>query len=361
MKERSIINGDMEDTEGLDLDSVSAMVDNVENEDYLAKTATPDTTIITEEMMDEELGRIQTMNYIEIHSFRKDLVQQMKDIAEVKAVAEQFVELEEKTKAENSDNEADPLTSRLQLENLSDKASIKADGSPDIHKFLDGYEESRMRMEQTLQKVDERIREFDTIEKTASFMNDCMVSIAKRRIEQLENNTAIVLDNKKKLIYYYKNMEKIYSERDNVDFILQQIDKKKNLMIKFINRANRSYKNNTQSPYTSVSIAATRAFSNIFNVNQMQSFDGYLASLFNPEKDPSDTSTWLVQYALYLIYSDEKLRKYGEHKWIEALILNVLNILDGSYDLENGIEYFDKQLLKIRDAVMKGLPSLKVK
>ena len=59
-----------------------------------------------------------------------------------------------------------------------------------------------------------------------------------------------------------------------------------------------------------------------------------------------------MQYALYLIYKNEKeFKVLGKHKYIENIIMNVLDICVGLYDLEGGKEYFNEKLCEIRDGV----------
>jgi len=355
MNETGMINTNVEEKRGLNIESVPDMADNMESDAYLAKAAKdPDDSVITEEMLEQEVDRINSMNYIEVMTFKKDLQKQIDDVAQVKAVAEQFMELQKKVNEEEEASAGD----QINLENMKDDIGLNA---KEIQKFLDGYAANRRTIQEDMERVDARLMEFENVDKTAKFMNECMLEIADKRIKQLEDDTMIALARKKDALTYYQNMRKIYSNRDSVDFVISQIVKKKDLIIRFIRRTNKEIRYNQQLPFNSVSTSATKAFINVFSVKQMTAFDGYLSNLFNPEKNKSDTSTWLVQYALYLVYSDKKLRKYGEHKWIEMLILNVLNIIDDSYDLDNGIEYFDEQLLKVRDTVMEGLPELKVK
>jgi hypothetical protein len=90
----------------------------------------------------------------------------------------------------------------------------------------------------------------------------------------------------------------------------------------------------------------------------MRDFEAYLKKVFNVEEDEADNSVFIVQYVLYLIYVDRKARTRGLHKWIEMIIMNVIDINADNYDLPNGVDYFNEQLLKIRDAVMAITPKI---
>ena len=81
----------------------------------------------------------------------------------------------------------------------------------------------------------------------------------------------------------------------------------------------------------------------------MASFEEYLINLFQSEDE-----SFYFQYILYLIYKKEKeTGKFGKHKWIELLIMNVCDIQVGLYDLPGGKEEYDKKLIALRDAMFK--------
>ena len=53
-----------------------------------------------------------------------------------------------------------------------------------------------------------------------------------------------------------------------------------------------------------------------------------------------------------MMHSKEKqFGKYGNHKWVEVIIMNVIDILSDKYDLESGKEHYNEELLRLREAI----------
>lgn len=358
-----------ENIPGINMESIPEMAETIKSENdilnEISENSEPidsednNSIMITQEMMDEELEKIKDCNFLELIQIKKELKNKKKYMENAKETVQELL----KTKESLSDS----LNQMDKTKSLGDKLAIAdaeskigMDNDDDIQSFLDNYDISIKRLDDTIEIVSSKISEYQDIPKTTTYMNKVMVEIIDKRIKSLDEkadtlSTPIYNSLKK----YYLNIKDIYQERDNVDWIIEKI-KSNNYMLKsFINRINKERKQNKNLSIVGAQKQATKAFCKMFSIEQMRAFDKYLKDLYNPENSDKDISVFMTQYILYVIYDQPKTKKFGNHKRIEMLIMNVIDIISNNYDLPNGIEYFNNQLLKIKDAVMEDIPQIK--
>ena len=360
---------------GLDMESIPAMAESLGSEedilDEISENSEPIETeednriMITQEMMDEELAKMESLNFLELMAMEKDLKSRKNSMENAKVTVEQLLNTKaelRKTLAEK--NEKESLGDKLAIADAEAKAGIESDeNEEDIKTFLDNYDISIGRLDETIEKVQAKIKEFDDIPKTTTYMNKAMTEIVDKRIKEIEDfekeNEGMLNTRYKNLKKYYYNIKDLYQNRDNVDRIIDRINANKSMLKAFVNRINRETKQNKDNSTVGAQISATKAFCQMFSIEQMQAFDKYLKSVFNPDDSDKDVSVFMTQYMLYIVYTHPKAKKLGDHKRVEMLIMNVLDIINGTYDLPNGIDYFNEQLLKIKTAVLKDMPKVR--
>lgn len=344
---------------GLNMESIPDLKENMESDVNVEAPETessdsrPD-VMITEEMVSEELKRIESMNFIELNQFKIEAENQKKYLADAKEAVNQMLKAKEQVEmmGQAAENE---LGAKIAEADAEQKVDLPEE---DITSFLENYDISIERIDKTIETADAKIKEFDDIKKTATFMNTAMLEITEKRLKEIDEIEATTGKNLKDRRRYFNEQKKIFSERDSVEFILSKIPEKKIFLRRWLDSLKKERLKNQKNSQIIASTQkhVTQAFCSVFSVQQMLAFEDYLKKTLS--KDENDTSVFLMQYMMYIIYSDEKVRVRGQGKWIETLIMNVLDILNDIYDLPNGVEYFNDQLKKVRDEVVKGLPKI---
>lgn len=347
---------------GLNMESVPDLKENMENDVAesesveVTKEECPD-VMITNEMVKEEIERIGSMNFIELQQFKLQAENQKQYLADAKEAVTQMLKAKEQVELLEKEGKND-LGAKLVEADAETKVGLPED---DINSFLENYDISIDRIDQAIEAVEARIKEFDEIKKTSTFMNQAMLEIAEKKlteIDELEKSGRTDLKNQKR---YFNEQKKIFSDRDSVEFILSKIPENKIFVRRWLDSIKKEKLKNQKNSQiiASTQKQVTKTFCSIFSVQQMLAFENYLKKVLVGD-DGDDTSVFLTQYMMYIIYTNDKVRKRGQGKWIETLIMNVLDILNDTYDLPNGIDYFNNQLKKVRDEVMKGLPKMKI-
>ena len=305
---------------------------------------------ISEKEMMESMNLIDSMNFVEVSRYKLDLEHTKEEFESAKALAESLIEsrkqMEEAQEAlegndgakASMDKYSNDLNSRIEEANAEVETGIS-----DMKKYLENYPETMRRLNQIIEHAEEKIKEFDEVQKTTSYMTNCMVDILKKKLGELEN---LNVGNPKTLKIYYKETIRIFENRTDISYLLEKIPDTK-IQVRRLKQALK--KDRTESTLKNTQKHVCEVLGSTFNPKQMLSFEEYLINLFN-----NDTDAFYFQYILYLIYKKEKeTGKYGKHKWVEILIMNVCDIQVGLYDLPGGKEEYDKKLIALRDAMFK--------
>ena len=341
--ENTIISNEITEDIGIDTSNLQEMETNMNNEIGVNTTneqsfELTDNSVITDEYFEKVCNDMETMNFVEIVKMQKELTSEKEELKSAKTTVENIISMK-KTISESSEYGGEDLTSAIDEANAEFETGIS-----DMQKFLDNFDDTMDKMDKLIAKADENIHKFDDVKKTTSFLTNAMVQIVDKNIAKMESTNNIT----KNIRIYYKELKNIFSNRTSIDFVLSKIPDKKS----YVRRLKNEMRKETGDQYVkSIQKNVTAVFCSVFSINQMQMFENYLKELFDIDGDTE--TVFYFQYVLYLIYNAERTTgKYGKHKWIEVLIMNVLDIVDGNYDLEGGKEYFDEQLLKLREAVI---------
>lgn len=331
----TIISDNIKETDGLNIEDVNELTENIKedsrNDNEESSLIKEDISIISDEYFEKTCLEIDEMNFIEVKKLCQELKQQKNELENAKNTAESVLEMKKNI---NKDSIADQIE-------LAD-SEVKS-GIDDIESFLNSYDDTIDKLSRLIEKTEENIHKFDEVPKTTSYLSNAMIQILNKNIEKLNNSD---LSNLKHVKIYYNEVLKIFNNRNSVEYIENAIEEKK-ISLRRLRKDIKSNKNIINSIQKNVTIT----FCQVFNVNQMTEFEKYILNLF----DDSDIAFYF-QYALYIIYNHEKQHgKYGKHKWVEVLIMNVLDISVGNYDLDGGVEYFNNQLLKLKDATINAL------
>jgi hypothetical protein len=295
-----------------------------------------DDSIITDEYFEKSMLELDEMNFVEIKKVNKEFLFQKDSLEKAKVSVNQIMELRKMT------DEAAQSDSSL-ANAIMDADMEVSTGVEDITKFLESYDDTMNKLNKLIERSEELIHKFDDVEKTTKYLTENMLQIIDKNIARLKKDDSNTM---KHLLIYYNEVRNIFSNRDSVDFLLEKIGTK-NIEVR---RLKTSLK---KDKYGSV-LAATQKkvvglFTGIFNANQMAVAEEYLTKLFGNENE-----AFYFQYVLALIYERERTHgKYGKQKWVEVLFMNVMDIATGIYDLDSGKEYYDTQLLKLRDELVK--------
>jgi len=343
--EAIVSNGNQKE-KGLNMESVDDLKKMVSDEDSISEDIPEkkSTMRITNKDMERYRENIKTFNYIELGGLRRELETEKEGLKSANEAAKSILKINKDFKDGKYSSElAKDIATSNEEDNMTD----------DIREFLSYYDDSMEKLDIISKEIEERLKEFDDIPKTTSYMSSMMLEIIaknEKKAEEIKNQSQ-----KKRVMQFYKNQEEIFSNRDSVDFILSKIPNNEFLVRRIVNDL---LKDKKGFVLKGVQKSVTHAFGSVFSVNQLTMFEKYLTDLYE-----DDTDAFFVQYVLYLIYKREKEYKsyYGKFKWVEMLIMNIMDIATDNYDLESGVDAYNEKLITIRDAISPMIEKFKKK
>lgn len=341
----TMISNEIEETRGLNLESV----DEIANSEDIQTDTVIQKVIADSEIVENYKKAIEEANFIELGNLKRSLEQDEKSLEDARETAKSLLKLKaDLEKAERQD--ADTLSKKIEVANEEDAAMFD-----NLQDFLENYEESQNNIRTLRQKVEERLDEFKDVPKTTSFMTGLMLETIDKNLKRLEEKEADP-NRKKKVSKMLENQKEIFKNRDSVEFILSKIPNYEIPMRRFVLDCLKP--NAKRDIIPSIQKQVTKTFTTMFNTNQLSEFEKYLSTLYD-----DSTDSFFVQYLLYLIYCREldHGKDYGNQKWIEVLIMNVLDITTDNYDLESGKDAYDEKLIQIRNSIQSHLIRYKKK
>ena len=293
--------------------------------------------IITDEYFNKMCDDIDIMNFIELKKLQRDLKSQYDTLEESKETIVQLMTLRETALSTTSDNP--DLASAIIEADTEISTNIK-----DFEAFLNSYDDFKDKMERLIAKTDERINSFGDIKKTTSFLTNQMIDTLDKNIVRIKEYSSMGTE----LLTYHTSVREIFANRTSIDFIFDRIPTK-NIEVRRLKSSIKKDKRDDTLKATQKRV--TSSFSSCFNTKTLSIMEKYLIDLFGDED-----IAFYFQYVLSLIYIREKTHgKYGKHKWVEILIMNIVDIATEVYDLDGGADYYNEQLLKLKEQLMKIL------
>ena len=131
-----------------------------------------------------------------------------------------------------------------------------------------------------------------------------------------------------------------------MDFLRGQVEPNLAYVRRILNDLKKEKKNGRDGKNLTKAIMQNvqSVFCNVFKLEQMRVFELHLKKLLGGRCKDVQLVSFLYQYLLYIIYVNEKDRKKGNHKWVEALIMNVLDIESGNYDLPKDKDTYEEEV-----------------
>lgn len=294
--------------------------------------------VITQEYFEKVCEELNEMNFLELQKTYRHLKVNRDELVSAKRTADQLIEM--KKNLEEAENNNDALTNAIIEANAETEA-----GTDNIETFLKSYDSTMDKLEKLIQRAEDILHKFDEQEKTTSFLTENMLTVLNKNIKRLDLSNDSSLKNIK---IFYKVLYEIFTNRASTTFLVKVIEDQKIFVTRLHDSINKD-KSGSHEKLTKEMIDGT--FSDVFNSVQLEAIGSYLEKLFGDKK-----TVFYLQYALAHFYSHEKsYGKYGKHKWVEVMYMNIIDICTDMYDLEGGKEYYEQQLLNLKDVIKNFL------
>lgn len=313
--------------EGVDITNVENLIIPEATEDVVVKNPTfSKDALISSEYYMTLSTEIEKMNFIEVSRVLKELLTEISNLKQSKDMIEQL------QKADVS-----LMNKEIQEANIMKDLGIQKD----FASFMDSYEEDLVKLELLSEKAELRVRFFDGVEKTTTFLNQQMLDIIDQKMKSAAD---IGKANNAPIVIYYRTMKDVFTHRTETDYFVKKISTMTANIARMKREIKKSwYENDNIQKFVVNSLTVE------FSSEQLKKFEEYITELFGSEGD----TNILFLYVLATIYNNTKtFKKTGEHKWVEVMIMNIIDMSVDVYDLEGGKEYYNTNLLKIKSALL---------
>jgi len=302
------------------VEAENTITPNATEDVTVSSQVTPNNAIVTEEYYNETVEAIKKMNYIEASRALRDLLAEIANFKQAKEMISQ-IETFASSGIEKTIQEANALS------------QLGKDG--DIESFNASYDDTIERLESLVKLAEDNVRQYDGLEKTTTVLTNMMLEIIQSRLVSIQEKG--FASNSQQSIYY-RTVQDVFMHRSNCEYFVKKITSER-VSLQRLQRETKkdpASKAKTQKFITSTLIT-------IFDAEQLARVETYINELFK-----NDEVVFYFLYMLASIYNNVKVhKKTGEHKWVEVLIMNILDIQVGIYDLEGGAEEYANQLLTI--------------
>lgn len=306
---------------------------------------------ITEELFEKEKETIQSLNFLALLQYKQNTKNELKAMEETKELVKSFIKMEDKSSNTKDDGTDDVnFGTAIAMSNVLN--AVPMETKEEMKHFLTYYDNNVEMINRALKVVEEKEEEFKSVKKTSIYLNKCMCEILDDKIKQIPNDKKY-----KKIRIFYLNIKKVYENRDDVTFLSEII--KANIpyarrLYADLKKANKNGKN-PKLIYTPIQKNVAEEFCKIFKIEQMQLFEKHLKNLLNKDNIDIEITSFMFQYVLYISYINEKRKQKGYHKWIEALITNILDIENKVYDLPTSEIDYEMKIQLLMSTVMYEL------
>lgn len=287
---------------------------------------------LSDEEYQKRLIELESMNFVELSKTKKEIKNEYDAMKMAKPQVESLLAM--KNDLQDSLDQDTPLAAAVA------EANLESNDIMDMENFLETYDDTIAKMESLLRRVDELIASFDSVEKTSSYLSNCMCELLDKQAARIDEEYKDS-PHAKHLRIYYKEVSSIFKNRTDISWVTEKM-KMKSIELRRFKESVKKDKFNAVIPNTWKRICG--GFSDAYDEKQMTHIKEYITNLLNGD----ETTSFYFMYVLYLIRTRERQTgKYGKHKWVDILCMNIMDIIVDNYDLEGGKEFYDQQILKL--------------
>ena len=291
---------------------------NTEEENI--KEEKPKLKILSDDEYEAALDSVKDMDFIEASRCLKNMREEKEEMESVKIMIESF---------KNSEQNLNDI---IQISNVVDELNTEFD----IDSFLDNYELLVSRISGMINKLEDRVHEFDDIEKTTSYLTNSVLHFIEKKEKIIKEKE---MKSNLPFVVYYKRLREVYENRNQTYFLFNKL-KSQAANIARLKRDATKTKN-----WIDVSDKRIRkTLSPFFDDMRVNIIEEYITELFKDKK----TALLFIEFISNMAENNRKFKKNGEYRWVQILFMNILDIHVGIYDLEGGKEKFDAELLKLK-------------
>jgi hypothetical protein len=252
---------------------------------------------------------IPTLNYLKLTNLKHDMQKQLEMLESSKKLIDSL----------ESMSTVDELGKKVAIANILGDKEYREDTKI----FTDTFEDNRNKILSVLDAIDLEMKKYDDIQKGTKFYTDLYIDNLKEVIEKLTNSPKSVesfiyaLDafTNRTSVEFIKNYTKSYAVCDIKMNIIKNRDKCIRLYLE--------------------------AFSKLFTNYQIGIFEKYISEKF--ENDDRVIKTFLTDLGKII----NKEKQTGKYNYVKVLVMNVVDIVNDTYDLDGGKEYFDNKILEL--------------
>lgn len=326
--------------------------DDMQNADALEQAAKE--LMIRDEELQVLTDMIPTLNFIELHSMKRDLTQTQFQLSDAKAMADAFYDSFRNMSATLSESENDTV-SEIQKSDLEMKAKgalgaagkdidatdNMADTLKAIDHFYEEYDSTMEKIGNLSNLIESTLSEkYDDVEKTTSFLTQCTIEMIDKKLENVTG------DETKPFIRDMKKLKEIFKNRTSTEWLESEIRQSEQAIRRLYYDIKKDQKN---LKINSVIRSVTKEFMKYHSPEQMQECEKFLKSILG------DELAFYMQYVMYSIHMRQVNRHCIEYKYIEMMIINCADIQMGIFDLEDESEYRDK-IKALGDILINFIP-----
>lgn len=258
---------------------------------------------------DEIIKGIPSLNYLKLTNLKHDMQKQLEMLESSKSLMDTL----------ESMGASDELGKKVAIANILGDKEYKND----IKIFVETYEANKNKMTAVIDAINLEMKKYDDIQKGTKFYTELYISNLEEVMAKLASSTK----NIESFIYTldaFKNRTgidfiKAYSKGYIVCNIKMDVIKKRDKCVKLY----------------------LDAFSQLFTNEQIKMFEDYISEKF--EKNDRVITTFMTDLGKMI----NKEKQTGKYNYVKVLVMNIVDIVNGIYDLEGGKEYFDSKILEL--------------
>lgn len=294
-----------------------------ETEEENISTTTKKFNLLNDDVFEQTKKDIAVMDFLEASKTLKDMNEDKEQYESIKLMMESV------------ENNMTRTNFNMDIEIANMIHDMKSDAN--LRTFLDDYDDIMARINQIINLLEDKLREFDVIEKTTSFLTKSVLHNIEKKEDIIKANN---FPSSMPFVVYYRTLRDVYENRDKTDFLCRKLETQR-ANIARTKRDMKRFKRWKEEATVSI----RRKFYSNFDDRRMDIVEAHVKSLFN-----DDTKTLLFMYTMSNLFVNmKKSGKRGDYCWILIMFMNILDNSAGIYDLDGGIEAYNQELLKLKE------------